>query len=35
LGDNQVELVLALGDTMKTYSGSTIVDKDIEVYGVA
>ncbi len=35
LGDNRVELVLALGDSMKTYSGSTIVDKDIEVYGVA
>lgn len=35
LGDNQVELTLALGDTLKTFSGSTIVDKDIEVYGVA
>lgn len=35
LGDNRVEFVLALGDSMKTYSGSTIVDKDIEVYGVA
>lgn len=35
LGDNRVELTLALGDTLKTYSGSTIVDKDIEVYGVA
>lgn len=35
LGDNRVELTLALGDTIKQFSGSTIVDKDIEVYGVA
>lgn len=35
LGDNQVELTLAIGDTIKRYTGSTLVDKDIEVYGVA
>ena len=35
LGDNRVEFTLAFGDTIKQFSGSTIVDKDIEVYGVA
>lgn len=35
LGDNRVELTLALGDTIRQYAGSTIVDKDIEVYGLA
>lgn len=35
LGDNRVELTLAFGDTIKKFEGSTIVDKDIEVYGVA
>lgn len=35
LGDNRVEFSLALGDTITEYSGSTIVDKDIEVYGLA
>lgn len=35
LGDNRVEFSLALGDTITQYSGSTIVDKDIEVYGLA
>jgi len=35
LGDNGVELTLAIGDSIKQYRGSTIVDGDIEVYGVA
>lgn len=35
LGDNRIELSLAFGDTIKQFVGSTIVDKDIEVYGVA
>lgn len=35
LGDNRVEFSLALGDTITEYAGSTIVDKDIEVYGLA
>ena len=35
LGDNRVEFTLAMGDTIKQYSGTTIVDKDIEVYGLA
>lgn len=35
LGDNRVEFTLALGDTIKSFEGSTIVDKDVEVYGVA
>lgn len=35
LGDNRVEFTLAFGDTIKKFSGSTIVDKDVEVYGVA
>lgn len=35
LGDNRVEFMLAFGDTIKQFSGSTIVDADIEVYGVA
>lgn len=35
LGDNRVELTIAFGDTIKQFAGSTIVDKDIEVYGVA
>lgn len=35
LGDNRVELTLAFGDTIKQFSGTTLVDKDIEVYGVA
>lgn len=35
LGDNRVEFSLAMGDTIKQYSGTTIVDKDIEVYGLA
>lgn len=35
LGDNRVEFTLAFGDTIKQFTGSTIVDKDIEVYGVA
>lgn len=32
LGDNQVVFTLALGDSIVSYSGSTIVDGDIEVY---
>ncbi len=35
LGDNRVELTLALGDSIRQYRGSAIVDGDIEVYGVA
>ncbi len=35
LGDNRVEFTLAFGDTIKQFSGATIVDKDVEVYGVA
>lgn len=35
LGDNQVEFTLAIGDSIKQYRGSAIVDGDIEVYGVA
>ena len=35
LGDNRVEFTLALGDTIMVFEGSTIVDKDLEVYGVA
>lgn len=35
LGDNRVEFTLAFGDTIKVFSGSTVVDKDVEVYGVA
>ena len=35
LGDNRVEFTLAMGDTIKQYTGTTIVDKDIEVYGLA
>lgn len=35
LGDNRVEFTLAFGDTLKQFAGTTIVDKDIEVYGVA
>lgn len=35
LGDNGVELALTFGDTIKQFAGSTIVDKDVEVYGVA
>ncbi len=35
LGDNRVEFTLSMGDTIKQYSGTTIVDKDIEVYGLA
>lgn len=35
LGDNRVEFTLAFGDTIKQFTGSTIVDKDVEVYGVA
>lgn len=35
LGDNRVEFTLALGDTIKAFEGSTIVDNDLEVYGVA
>lgn len=35
VGDNRVEFSLALGDTIKQFTGSTIVDKDIEHYGVA
>lgn len=35
LGDNRVEIAVAFGDTIKQFAGSTIVDKDIEVYGVA
>lgn len=35
LGGNRVELTLAFGDTIKQFAGSTIVDNDIEVYGVA
>ncbi len=35
MGDSRVEFTLAMGDTIKQYSGTTIVDKDIEVYGLA
>lgn len=35
LGDNRVEFSLAIGDTIKQFSGTTIVDNDVEVYGVA
>lgn len=35
LGDNRVEFNLAFGDTIKQFAGTTIVDDDIEVYGVA
>lgn len=35
MGDNGVEFSLALGDTITVYTGSALVDDDIEVYGVA
>lgn len=35
MGDNQVEFTLAIGDTIKQYSGSIVVNKDVEVYGAA
>ena len=35
VGDNRVEFTIAMGDTLRQYSGTTIVDKDIEVYGLA
>ncbi|MCA9834807.1 MAG: hypothetical protein KC435_12725 [Thermomicrobiales bacterium] len=32
LGDNRVEFTLALGDTIVSFTGETVNDKDIEVY---
>lgn len=34
LGDNQVEFTLSLGDTIVTYTGTAVVNNDIEVYSV-
>lgn len=35
LGDNRVVFTLALGDSIVSYSGTTVNDKDIEVYSVS
>lgn len=35
LGNNRIDFTLAVGDSIRQFAGSTIVDKDIEVYGVA